>query len=440
MKLSVRYYLALGLALLCLLLSACSGTSAGAPQISSFTASPANIPAAGQPVTLSWVVSGSVTRLEIDQNIGSVSGTQTVVNPTGPTTYTLTASNSQGSDTATAEVALGNAAPGNRAPVAAFTNEQVSADSTAVRIKFSALDTTDPDGDTLTYTWDFGDGNGATSRDFTKRYTLDDTYTVTLTVDDGRGGTDTASKDIPIDVPGGGQPAPVPVAPVINGFTAEPGTIEAGDDATLSWDIDGSVTSLSIDQGIGSVTGTGSEKVSPDETTTYTLTATNGAGSDSAKVTLTVTPPDDGGEDPDPDPEPTPTPPNPTPPAPTPSDPVARFSYAPETVTAGNVVRLDASASSDPDGGGITAYAWLITGPRGITTAYIGETPQFTASYEGAYTVDLVVTDDELALSDPATKTITAVAADDDGGDDDGDDDGGDDGDEDDDGGNDGEG
>ncbi len=77
-------------------------------------------------------------------------------------------------------------------------------------------------------------------------------------------------------------------APVISSFTATPASIQSGQSSTLSWSVTGA-TSLSIDQGIGAVTGT-SRGVSPGTTTTYTLTATNSAGSVTGATTVTVTP------------------------------------------------------------------------------------------------------------------------------------------------------
>jgi len=47
-------------------------------------------------------------------------------------------------------------------------------------------------------------------------------------------------------------------------------------------------TSVSIDQGIGSVAASGTRTVAPAATTTYTLTATNAGGSSTAKTTVTV--------------------------------------------------------------------------------------------------------------------------------------------------------
>jgi len=74
--------------------------------------------------------------------------------------------------------------------------------------------------------------------------------------------------------------------PVIASFQAGPASISAGQSSTLSWSVTGATT-LSIDQGIGSVSGT-SLSVSPAATTTYTLTAQNAAGATTAQATVTV--------------------------------------------------------------------------------------------------------------------------------------------------------
>lgn len=77
--------------------------------------------------------------------------------------------------------------------------------------------------------------------------------------------------------------------PVIELFAAEPYVIEQGQSATLSWVISGAKRpALTIDQGIGDVTGLTSVTVSPTTTTTYTLTATNRNGSSTADVTVSV--------------------------------------------------------------------------------------------------------------------------------------------------------
>ena len=74
------------------------------PTINSFVASPGSI-TAGSSTTLYWDVSGA-TNLSIDQNVGSVNGSSRTVSPASSVTYTLTATNAQGSVTATANVTV----------------------------------------------------------------------------------------------------------------------------------------------------------------------------------------------------------------------------------------------------------------------------------------------------------------------------------------------
>ena len=91
-------------------------------------------------------------------------------------------------------------------------------------------------------------------------------------------------------------PKPAPVvetpksgAPVVAQFTAEPTTIQRGQSSTLRWEITGDVTSVSIDNAIGTVQNTGNRRVFPTDSTTYTLTATGPGGSTTSSATVTVT-------------------------------------------------------------------------------------------------------------------------------------------------------
>lgn len=103
--------------------------------------------------------------------------------------------------------------------------------------------------------------------------------------------------------PAAPPPAPTPAAPTITQFTAEPDSIQRGQSSTLRWEVTGQTTSISINQGIGTVQATGNTRVFPTSGTTYTLTATGPGGTNTASATVNVT-------------EPPPPPPPPAPKAP----------------------------------------------------------------------------------------------------------------------------
>jgi len=85
--------------------------------------------------------------------------------------------------------------------------------------------------------------------------------------------------------PGSGTPAPTP--PVINSFNASPAGITAGSVSTLSWNVS-NATTVTVNNGVGSVGLTGTREVTPAVDTTYTLTAANAAyfGQATTKVTV----------------------------------------------------------------------------------------------------------------------------------------------------------
>ena len=77
---------------------------------------------------------------------------------------------------------------GNRAPTAAITASATYGLGDSLDVQFSAAGSSDPEGDDLTYQWNFG--NGQTSTEETPTITFTNTgeyaaYTVTLTVSDG---------------------------------------------------------------------------------------------------------------------------------------------------------------------------------------------------------------------------------------------------------------
>jgi outer membrane protein OmpA-like peptidoglycan-associated protein len=88
----------------------------------------------------------------------------------------------------------------NRPPVARVTGPATG--NTGVALPFDASGSSDPDGDALTYAWDFGDGTPVAKFTFprtTHNYASLGRYTVKVTVDDGRGGTDTASTGVIVE-------------------------------------------------------------------------------------------------------------------------------------------------------------------------------------------------------------------------------------------------
>ena len=85
-----------------------------------------------------------------------------------------------------------------------------------------------------------------------------------------------------------GSPAPPGIPPPVVGFfSASPSVVMPGQTTILSWSVSGAA-SLSIDNGVGDVTGVSSRTVAPSGTTTYRLTARNAAGTASAQTTVTV--------------------------------------------------------------------------------------------------------------------------------------------------------
>lgn len=81
--------------------------------------------------------------------------------------------------------------------------------------------------------------------------------------------------------------------PLITSFTASPAGIPVGGSTLLSWTVQSSVTSLSIDQGVGNVLpitagGAGSVNVSPAAGSTYTITASDGSEVHTVAVDVAV--------------------------------------------------------------------------------------------------------------------------------------------------------
>ena len=126
-------------------------------------------------------------------------------------TYTLTLTvddGNGGEDTETLEATVDESDPGNQPPVITSLTGDTQGDEGDL-FEFMAA-ANDPDGDPLTYTWNYGDGtpeaSGVDLTEVSHVYDTAGTYTLTLTVTDGNGGEDTAMLTVVVDEPSTGTP------------------------------------------------------------------------------------------------------------------------------------------------------------------------------------------------------------------------------------------
>ncbi|MCK4477127.1 PKD domain-containing protein, partial [Candidatus Bathyarchaeota archaeon] len=254
----------------------------------------------------------------------------------------------------------------NRPPIASFT-ESAETVYTGETIYFDASDSYDPDGTTVSYFWDFGDGTNATGVTVDHSYANDGNYTVTLTITDDDGATSsTSSTKIVLNTP------PIAV------FTESTETVYTNEtitfNASQSYDPDGSIVSYFWDFGDGTnVTGTVVVHSYMDDgnyTVTLTVTDNDGASTPTSATKTILNRP-----------------------------PVAVFTESTETVNTGEIISFDASDSSDPDGV-IVSYFWDFGDGTNATGVTIGH----AYADNGTYTVTLIIKDD-----DGATATATSV-------------------------------
>ncbi len=252
-----RYNL-LGL-LLSLVLVACPAPEK--PLVASFTATPSTLPVGGGTTKLEWQVAGADS-ISIDNGVGVVTGLSKDISVTATKTFTLTATNAQGDSTQTVTVTVLQ-----KPVIASFT---ATPSSLPLGGGTSKLEWQVTGADSINIDNGVGVVTG-TSKDVT----VDVSKVFTLTATNAQGSTTLK--------------ATVTVAqkPTIVAFKAVPSELPLGGGSSkLEWEVT-SADSISIDNGVGVVTGTSAD-VNVSTTKTFTLTATNSNGTSTKTVTVTV--------------------------------------------------------------------------------------------------------------------------------------------------------
>ncbi len=193
------------------------------PVINSFNASPASI-SAGESSTLNWTVTGATT-VSIDQGIGNVALTgPRAVAPSATTIYTLTASSSAGSVTATTQVIVSGAAPPPTPAGLPVINSFIASPSSISLGSSTTLSWNVSNATSVTI--DHGVGTVGSSGSTIVLPATTTTYTLTAS---NAAGSDTATALVIVS----GVPSPPAGLPVINYFTASPPVISGGSGSTF---------------------------------------------------------------------------------------------------------------------------------------------------------------------------------------------------------------
>ena len=246
------------------------------PGIVSFAAEPAALQA-GQSSILRWGISGVTRKVSISPGIGvvDVSGSRKI-SPAQNVTYTLTAEGPGGTVSSTVDVRVAVSS----LPLPPNVNRFVAEPSSIQRGQTSTLRWT-VGGERTRVSIAPGIGMVAATGEHLISPSGNLTYTLTAT---GPGGSTSSSVRITVSAP--------PLAtPTIEAFSAEPSVIQAGEFATLQWDVRGDGVTVSIHPGTGNLPAKGSSRITPSGTVTYELTAQGTGGSASRAVTVEVKPP-----------------------------------------------------------------------------------------------------------------------------------------------------
>jgi arylsulfatase A-like enzyme/PKD repeat protein len=229
--------------------------------------------------TRSSDLDGSVVSYQWDFGDGTTGSGATVVHDyasSGTYTVHLTVTDDQGATATDQVIVTGTAA--NIPPVAQFTQS-----CTDVQCGFDGTTSYDPDGTITQYAWDFGDGVTSTLPAPSHDYAHGGTYTVSLTVTDNRGGTNTATTSLTVTPPN---------IPPTARASQSCDTLTCSFDASNSFDPDGSIVNYSWDFGdgnLGSGVTTSHTYEFPGVYAVALVVTDNRGGTDTLLLTTTVT-------------------------------------------------------------------------------------------------------------------------------------------------------
>jgi len=316
---------------------------------------------------------------EIDGDITPSMTGEVNVNSVGSYTITYSATDTAGNTATATRTVTVNAIP-NVAPTAVASATPTTATEGSV-ISFNASGSSDSDGSIASYEWKEGSVVLSIAQSFTKNNFTVGTHTITLTVTDDDGVTDSTTVMVTVNaVP---NVAPTAVA-TVSPATATEGSVISFN-GTGSSDSDGSIASYEWKEGsvVLSIAQSFTKNNFTVGTHTITLTVTDDDGvTDSTTVMVTVN-----------------AVPN--------VAPTAVATVSPATATEGSVISFNGTGSSDSDGS-IASYEWK-EGSVVLSTAESFTKSDFTV---GTHTITLTVTDDDDATAaDTVVVTIESNVA-----------------------------
>jgi PKD repeat protein len=249
-------------------------------------------------------------------------------------------------------------------------------------INFDSSGSFDPEGDSLTYAWNFGDGNASQLQQPSHSYDDSGTYDVSLVVTD-TGGLSSSPFQIGITVTNNAPiasfsvtPNPVEINTTVTFNSDNSADPDVGDTLTYSWQFGDGDTSQERSP---------THSYTTEGTFVAGLTVTDNHGLASAQVQVSVVVQDSGSN----------------------SAPTASFTVSPNPVEVNASASFNSDSSSDPDSGDTLTYAWLF----GDGNSSAEQNPSHAYSSEGTYVAELVVTDNHGLSSEAVNVSVDVNAA-----------------------------